>query len=434
MIEPLGISELHKRFNIETVVYLVLAFIFVAGSIDVLRDDNSARFAPPLFLIGIGCILLTVLAARKTENAPEGLSGDAPDTPAKAPESLRLRLMWRHQFQFIGVYRAEKQMRKARAGAVPDAGDNTSGLKIIEGGSPVGLDPRATVANGLDELGITSATALVKWYLRNRAAPDAEKLVPLLIIFPRSPACLIFRIQSALPKNAISVQHLTGKRFHVIDIDDPATMEFHVLCAQNNIKNIQWDLSFSDDTEDEPIENLGYGGKADYRLGYSFNEGYRATRFHNHSSIEYGYALLSGIFRRQDLYADVLFTRKEILDDPQKGPLAKEIATSIAESYSFFSDASNYTRLREINELLEFYCHDWWHKVKGLRPYDTPAQELVELLAEAWGASRQGKLLGLRSSWEELERAVHHEMRIYKPALLPHLEWLTTGPVASSLQ
>lgn len=428
MIEALGLSELHKRFGIESVICLVLAVTFIGGGVSALSHEERIGFVPPLFLMGIGFVIMTALASRNYETG--GKRGQTAEL-----HRFRLRLMWRHQFQFIGVYRAEKLAGQnqsvkdtARTGKAPT-------IELIEGGSPIGLDPRATVFNGLDELGITSATALIQWYLKNRAAPESRQLVPLLVIFQRSPTCLIYRVQPALPKAGISALNLTGKRFRVLDLNDPAAMELRAMCGGHRIQNLQWDsTALYDSLNDDPISNLGQGGSADYRLGYSFNEGHRAVNSGKEGHTEYSFGLLADIFNRPELYGDVLFTRKELLDDPERKKDIASLVKNIEEGYGYFVDLNNHDRLTEVNELLERYCHDWWHKIKGAHPYDAPAQELIDLLTDSWGPPRQGKLLGERNCWKELEQAIYDDMHIRKPAKLPHFEWISAGATAASLR
>jgi hypothetical protein len=420
-----GLSEQHKKFGTAFAVYFLFAGIILTGGVQALFEDKRLAFAPGLLVMGIGFGLLAY------DISKEGEFRKGSARSVSADRTLRLRLMWTHQFQFIGIYRAvdliNDVLKNLKAGADPPYA-----LKVLEGGSPIGLDPRATVFNGLDDLGITSATALIRWYLRHHSSERGPgTLVPLLVIFQRSPACLIYRVQPALPENGIKVEHLTGKRFRFSDPADPATMEFLTLCRKSHVQNVQWNSSGG--VEEDPTDRLEEGGTVDYRLGYSFNEGYRATRTGDAEG-EYAYSLLTHIFSQTDLYADVLFTRKEIMGNPKRAAAVREVAAKIEESYAFFVDRDK-DRAAEVNKYLEEYCHDWWHMVKGKHQlYDTPAKELIELLKEAWGSPRPSeRLLGNRNCWKELEQAVQAE-QLSKSSALPHFDWLTSGPTAHSLE
>ncbi len=295
-------------------------------------------------------------------------------------------------------------------------------LKVVEGGSPTGLDPRATVSNGLDELGITSVTALIRWYLQRRTAPDAEKLVPLLVIFHRSPACLIYRADTSRSAEGLKVDDLTAKRFRVVDPDDPATMELHALCRHNHVADLRWDLSLiSEEGEDDPTQNLQAGSAADYRLGYSFNEGYRSEHCIDSHGAKYSYALLADVFTQQELYADVLFTRLELL----KLPEIRKLVESVKESYAYFVNVQirEQDRLAEVNKYMELHCRDWWHRLIGRKAYDNTAHDLLELLADAWGAQRTSESLGRLECWKIQEEAVSSELDM-NGTQRPHLEWL----------
>ena len=424
MIGPLAISDQHKKFGTAFAIYILFMTLTLGGGVTSLVEEKGLEFAPGLLMMGVGFTLLAAGVSKEGEfrKALRSTAGD---------RILRLRLMWTHQFQFIGIYRAEHLINEAQKNLKPGV-DPPYGLKVLEGGSPIGLDPRATVFNGLDDLGITSATALIRWYLRHHSSERGPgTLVPLLVIFQRSPACLIYRVQSALPKGGIEVEHLTGKRFRFADPGDPATMEFLTLCKMRNVQNIQWDSSAG--SEENPTDKLQDAGTADYRLGYSFNEGYRAAK-NGDARDEYDYAPLMRIFDQKDLYADVLFTRKEIMDNSKKAAAVLDVAAKIEESYAFFVDRDK-ERAADVNKFLEEYCHDWWHRVKGKHQlYDTPAKELIDLLRDAWGAPRpSGRLLGNRNCWSELEKAVQNE-QLGKPSKLAHFDWLTSGPAASSLE
>jgi hypothetical protein len=384
----------------------------------------QARFAmsygPGLGFVGLGALAICLATARDLGGGKE--SGDP-----EAEKPLRLRLMWKHQFQFIGIYRAANLLAEGGKGAAPLS------LEIIEGGSPIGLDPRATVFNRMDDLGVTSASALIRWYVgHQRATEEAQQLVPLLVIFKRSPACLVYRVQPALPEKALDIQYLTGKRVATSDPNDPVTIEFRTLCQESNVKNIQWDSSLLPaHLEGDPVRNLNIGGTADYRLGYSFNEGYRAAKGSRRNRQQFTYALMADVFERDDLYADVLFTRKELLDVATTRETIERVVKSVKDCYAFLSDPSHTERFAEVNVIMEARCPDWWRLIVGPEVIRGVAEEMLALLAKAWCGPRDRPLCA-RDGWAEIERRVFQDLGLQNPGL--YLDWFSKGPAGSWLE
>jgi hypothetical protein len=399
----------------------VAVFAFLLFGAVLAQTRFAMLYGPGLGIVGLGALAICLAAA-------QDLGGEKEDGDADARKPLRLRLMWKHQFQFIGIYRAAKVLAEGGKGAAPLS------LEIIEGGSPIGLDPRATVFNRMDDLGVTSASALVRWYVgHQRATEEGQQLVPLLVIFKRSPACLVYRIQPALPEKELDIQYLTGKRIATSDPNDPVTIEFRTLCQEANVRNIQWDSSsLPSHVEGDPVRNLNIGGTADYRLGYSFNEGYRAVkgglRRNRH---QFTYALMADVFERDDLYADVLFTRKELLDIASTRAAIEIVVKSVKDSYAFFSNPSQTERFDDVNGLMEARCPDWWRQIVGPEVIRGVAEEMLVLLAQAWCGPRDRSLCA-RDGWAEIERRVYRDLGLQNPGL--YLDWFTKGPAGSWLE
>jgi hypothetical protein len=210
----------------------------------------------------------------------------------------------------------------------------------------------------------------------------------------------------------------------VADIGDPAAMEFRALCTQHQVQNLQWDFSaFSKETIDDPCVNLQAGGTADYRLGYSYNEGFRALQNHSVDRQRYVYALLADVFEQPCLYADVLFTRQELWKSA-KVPIGK-IVNKILESYKYFLDTTEPDRLRheEINRLMTENCREWWLDLTQGKHFDRPASKLIEQLAESWGRKREQHKRGDPDAWRELEKRVLLDTGA-DPDIAPYYEWI----------
>lgn len=391
------ISEfLIKRLGIAPAVCLAIALFLLTFSFSQLKDLTLEMFGGALLTAG-GFVAWARFAFLRDKDLPGG--DDNADQPDGSHKQLELRLMWTHQFQFVGIYHAAKQLEK------------TAPFKVLEGGAPMGLDSRAMVHSGEDDLGITSTTSLIEWFLTHRNDREPRRLYPLLVIFQRSPACLIYRVQNALPKDGLGIQHLTGKRFWVVDSKDPAVMEFGALARDSGVRTLQWVAKSVRHTDhDQPNSELQAGGRADFRIGYTYNEGYRAKV----SNPALSYVTFADVFGRPQLYADVLFTRYELVQDPASRARIRTVVDQVKDSYfHFINPATDLgTRTDEVNLFMEMNCHDWWSEMKPGKIYDATARALLEQLDQAWGGAgtRNTQRLGDAEIWKKLEIGVLGEM------------------------
>ena len=121
---------------------------------------------------------------------------------APQPQSVRLQLKWRHQFQFAGYYAAVAQ------GYFRDEGLR---VELLEGAP--GLDPSAALVSGHAEFAVDSPAILIKRH-------DGMPLVALASIFQHSPNVIM-----TLKGSRIDSPHdLRGKKVMLTPATDPESM------------------------------------------------------------------------------------------------------------------------------------------------------------------------------------------------------------------
>lgn len=135
------------------------------------------------------CVLACVLAVFS------GLAFAAPSQP----QTVRLQLKWRHQFQFAGYYAAEAQGYFREEGLK---------VELLEGAP--GLDPSEALVSGAADFAVDSPAILIK---REQGMP----LVALAAIFQHSPNVIMTLKDSRLA----SPHDLRGKRIMLTPATDP---------------------------------------------------------------------------------------------------------------------------------------------------------------------------------------------------------------------
>ncbi len=70
---------------------------------------NKLSLVPGFLLATVGFGLVAWGEWEKNKPVPRGTQG-----PVTRTRSLSLRLMWRHQFQFIGIYRAQEKLNASQ--------------------------------------------------------------------------------------------------------------------------------------------------------------------------------------------------------------------------------------------------------------------------------------------------------------------------------
>lgn len=287
--------------------------------------------------------------------------------------SLSVRLMWSHQFQFCGFYHATSL-----------GGIN---INLRRGGAPVYLDPIACVLEEIDSFGIATAVDLIRWY-HQHADFRAAKIIPCLVIFPRSPVVLI-----AKKEREISREALGETRIAFFGRADSTYREYVYLEKKSGIDNTHHIFLEDEGSLEHPLQVLE-SSRADYRVGYAFNEGLESEitgRFH----WRYLYAVFG-----QTLAADVLFTRYDYWTN--NIDLCRGLVTKVREGYAACAQDSGL-----VCDLLKKFAEPQFRELdKKLKADSDVTHKLTSWLASALerpSGSDEDLFIGNETLWNSME-------------------------------
>ena len=195
----------------------------------------------------------------------------------KAEDTLRLQLLWKHQFQFAGYYMAVHKGFYAEEGIK---------VELTEFGD--GTDPYNAVTSGDADFGVGRSALLI-----NNA--KASGLVALFAAFQQSPLMLLTTESSGIEKPA----DLLNKRIMITD-DAKEVGELLAMLLQSYITR----EDFKQQQHSYNIQDL-IDGNTDAMASYISNEPYVMTK------AGVGFNIIHPKDSGFDMYSDILFTTKD---------------------------------------------------------------------------------------------------------------------------
>lgn len=300
---------------------------------------------------------------------------DIEDAEGLAARRISIRLMWKHQIQFCGFYRAQGKR-----------------LELRPGGTPLGLDPISCVINGIDDFGVTTAVELIHRFHSDPSFIE-KQIVPCLVVFRKSPVVVIAKREYPL-----STDGLNGARIAFGGRSDSTYREFATLAARARVTYVP---VFMEDVASlsDPLRVLANDG-AEYRVGYAFNEALYGeideyNRFHSK---------FLGLICPSEMYADVLFTQYSNLK--QLGVYDKTVFEMIHRVRDGFAECVRNDH-SGVWDILKHNCHEqctYFEAAKRERSIDLVSRSLEIMKDCLYGVDPNEPLIGVKRIWQVMER------------------------------
>ncbi|MCB1219045.1 MAG: ABC transporter substrate-binding protein [Planctomycetales bacterium] len=227
--------------------------------------------------------LLALIAVYMSFGASAALCADTPSLE-RNNDSVRLRLKWKHQFQFAGCYAALEKGYFSELGL---------DVELIEGGVD---SPVEAVLDGQADFGIAGPELL-------QSRLNGADVVALAVIMQQTPSTLISLFDSEIS----SVSDLRNRRLMLYSA--PRSVEISSMLMKGGLADGQYEVL--------PLNGnamqLLIAGKVDAIQGYTTNEPFLLHQ------LGYETRLLNPSDENVDFYGDTLFTtEREIRDHPAR--------------------------------------------------------------------------------------------------------------------
>lgn len=258
---------------------------------------------------------------------------------------IRIRLKWLHQSQFAGFYTAQQK------GFYKE-----NGISVILNSGGIDFPSISLVLNGGDDFGVAGADQVIE------AVSSGKPIVAVATIYKRTPFCLFSFEEKGIKSIADFDDNLIGVKYGGNEEFTYRAMLAAAISEKPELNNmfISKDGIYKSKNEVSVKYDLTpfLNGEVDVWPGYSINEPILAEKMSQKKV-----SIISPSDYNLILYADVLFTTKEMLKEHPE--IVKKVVSGTIKGWEYALNENNYDEV--VNYVLRYAVwSDYDHEMKML--------------------------------------------------------------------